>query len=289
MKLIRLTICRNEAWCIEASLRHSMRYCDAAVVLDHASTDDTSAILARLATQMPLTVIQDPDPVWREMSQRQRTLDLAREMGATHCAIIDADELLTHNRAGTVSLGTLSLGTIRDQIAALPAGCVLQPRWIHCWRSLDRWRDDASSLARAQVSFAFADSPDLHWTTRDQGYDFHHRHPFGSTHQVDRSEGGVFHLQHASWRRLLAKQALYQAIERIRWPERETAEQVRKKYAATVDETAIHLSVIPSDWRPPEFALLDVDAEPWQLAELQRLVATHPPETFAGLDFFGLV
>jgi hypothetical protein len=33
---------------------------------------------------------------------------------------------------------------------------------------------------------------------------------------------------------------------------------------------------------------LDVDAEPWQEAEVRRLVAEHGRETFAGLDLFGV-
>ena len=48
----------------------------------------------------------------------------------------------------------------------------------------------------------------------------------------------------------------------------------------------------PADWWAGYEHLmqyLDVDAEPWQEAEVRWLIKEHGPAKFAGLDLFGVV
>src|SRR3954468_875088 len=97
MRLIATLPARNEDWCLGLSVRAALRWCDAVVVLNHASSDRTAKILCDVVAEVGnrLRVIHEPNPEWSEMSHRQRLLDEARSMGATHIAIVDADEVLT--------------------------------------------------------------------------------------------------------------------------------------------------------------------------------------------------
>jgi len=149
---------------------------------------------------------------------------------------------------------------------------------------------------QANVSTAFKDEPAFHWAARD-GYDFHHRHPMGRDFAPwsvngGRRNGGLMHLQFSSRRRLVAKQALYQVTEVLRWPGRTPVSQIAEMYGRTVREAdRATVAAAPSSWWAPYEHLmqyLHVDAEPWQETELRRILNTEWIGKFAGLDFFGL-
>jgi hypothetical protein len=282
MNLIGLTICRNSGWCLPATARAALRWCDGLVIHDHASTDDTPAAIAALTDEYPGRIIhlRDHDPTWREAAHRQRTLEAARAAGATHMAIVDDDECLTENL----------IPLIREQIESLNAGEVLQIPWIMLWRSLDAYRSDDCNWSRSMVSMAFRDDPGrLRWQTRD-GYDFHHRHPFESTaRQVGQlHEGGMLHFQHANWKRLCWKQVLYRVVEQLRWPHFGNA-AIEAKYAGTTDETGLITTPVPAHWWGPERKLIDIDRTPWQEAVVRDLLSRDDRERFAGLNFLGLI
>ncbi len=278
MRLIGVMPCRNEAWVCGLSTRVALRFCDELVCLNHASTDNTAEILADV---QGVHVINEPDPLWAEMSHRQRLLEAARERGATHIAIIDADEVLTANLQPY----------IRDWVEGLVPGTYLRlgmpcMRGIYEYQTNDIW-------GRAVVTAAFADSPDLHWKAAE-GYDFHHREPYGSKQgaAVHREHGGVMHLQFAHRRRLLAKHALYQMTETLRWPGRRTPAQLAQLYSLAPELYGIHTVFCPGEWwdgYQPLMRYLDLTSEPWQEAEVRRLWAAHGPQVFAGLNLFGLV
>lgn len=286
MRLIVLMIARNEEWVIGESLRAALRWCDAAIVMNHASTDGTAARVEEVQREHPgrIQLLHQSDPTWREMRDRQATLDAGRDFGGTHFAIVDADEMLTANL----------IRIIRHKIESLKPGELLSLPWLCCWRSLRQYRKDGSIWSRSFASVAFKDSPELHWETRD-GYDFHHRSPFGITNaarSITYDMGGLLHFQHASWRRLTSKQCLYQMVETVRWggqDERFTPEAINARYNPTVNEDQIQLSPLPEHWVPPELAMVDVSAEPWQEAEAKRLWAEHGAAKFAGLNLFGVV
>ena len=96
MRIVSITPARNESWVLGFSLRAALRWVDHAVVLVHASTDGTLDVARAVQVEHVgrVTIIEESDPVWREMAQRQRLLDTARACGATHVANIDADEVL---------------------------------------------------------------------------------------------------------------------------------------------------------------------------------------------------
>jgi hypothetical protein len=96
MRLFGVSMVRNEADIIEASVRHNLTVLDGLVIIDHASLDATAAILARLQTQgLPVRLVRDDDPAF---FQAERLTYLARETlrgeGADFVFPIDADEFI---------------------------------------------------------------------------------------------------------------------------------------------------------------------------------------------------
>lgn len=284
MKLVALICTRNSDWVIGLSLRAALMVADEAVVLLHNCTDRTAEIVEDVSreTQRVSTIVKDGS-LWPEMAHRQLMLEVAREQGATHILLIDDDEVISGNL----------LPSIRGHIKVNTSGFIFQLPWLQL-------RDGIGHVMKSgmwgeqNVSTAFRDRPDFHWaTTGLDGYDHHHRHPLGASSflmcfppQPGRN-GGLMHLQFASRRRLLAKQAWYQAVETIRWPNRKMADYVR-----TVRESeAASVAPVPESWWRPYGHLmqyLDVYAEPWQERELHRMIAEHGRERFKGCDFFGV-
>jgi hypothetical protein len=288
MKIIAIMPVRNEEWCLGFTARALLRWVDHLVVLDHASTDETPRILMELEHEYPtrVSILTEHDPVWEEMRHRQRLLDHARILGATHLALIDCDEVLSANL----------IPCIRPMFKSIKFGEVLMLPWLCMRGGLDTVHTDGI-WGGQNASSGILDDPMWHWSSEGRGgYDHHHRHPMGRTilpfHPVRNRMSGLLHLQFVSERRLLAKQFLYQLTERLRWPEKFTAEEVRRKYGLTVREHQKSAgSPAPATWLVGYEDILHhlhIDAEPWQLEECRRMIAGHPGIT-AGLDDFGIL
>lgn len=288
MKIIATCPVRNEDWCLALSLRAVLLWVDEVCVLDHASTDRTAEICREVSNRFPGRVhySRDDNPEWQEMRHRQFLLDQGRERGATHIAIVDADEVLSGNL----------LPTIRSTVENAPARSILQLPWACLARSVDRYYVEGVWFNN-WVSTAFVDAPEYHWAARN-GYDFHHRHPMGrplSPHQpVRQKQGGLMHLQFVSERRLRAKQALYKMTEVLRWPSKHTPAQLNAMYGRAVyesDPAAYQTAPVPAEWWEPYAAwmkYLGIDAEPWQEQVCRDLVKQHGRAKFTGLDLFGV-
>jgi hypothetical protein len=295
VKIVAIMPVRNEDWVLGLSARALLRWVDHLVILVHASTDRTLDIVTDLymADKGRISVIYIKDPVWREMAHRQELLTRARLNGATHIVTIDADEVLSGNLVKHARL----------MVEDIPAGMVLQLPWITCRDSI--YNQHGSGLWSEQhASCGFVDNPRLHWQARN-GYDFHQRAPMGLPEvpfrPVTHAGGGILHLQYSSRRRLLAKQALYKMTEVVRWPGRDTVATINQRYDWSVygaprrpedGNPRFDLAPVPVQWWEGYEDLqkyLDVDAEPWQERECQRLWETHGPAKFAGLDLFGVV
>lgn len=295
MRLISMMPCKNEGWVAGLSLRAALLWTDAIVVLLHDCTDESVDIVNQVQRESGadrVIVISETSPVWEEMRHRQRMLDTARKHGATHLGIIDFDEILS---------GDL-LPTIRDMVLACPANATMQLPWL-CLRDSHLQVHRSGVWGEQSASMAFVDNPELHWSSAGRAnYDFHHRPPMGrpySAHNpVAGRASGLMHLQFVNARRLRAKQALYQATEVLRWPGRETPDQIRRKYSLSVygqnEPNATGFDLVPCPplwWEPYQYLMnhYNPDAEPWQERELKRLVAEHGAAKFEGLDFFGVV
>lgn len=286
MNLVALMPARNEAWILGASARATLMWCDSIIALDHASTDETPDILREVATEHPgrVTILEDPNPEWREMQHRQRLLEAARKNGATHLAIVDADEVLSGNL----------LPIIREQVECLPMGSLWQIPMRNIWGSLTQYRRDASCWGSAVTTIAFADRHDLCWRASG-GYQHHHREPYNSRvslriypHQMD---GGVMHLQFANRRRLVAKHALYKMDEVRRWPGWRRIQTIDQEYSMAPDWSSVGYAPVPESWWAQYRHLmryLDLDREPWQELACKRLMIEHGAAAFRGLDLFGV-
>lgn len=303
MKITAIMPCRNSAWCIGATARALLAWVDTLIVLNHASTDDTGAMLEAIQEKYPgrLTILEETGQVWEEMRHRQLLLDHARAQQATHIVTIDDDELLTANL----------LPQIREMVLACPVGSIMQLPWIQLRSALDTFVS-GGQWADQNASMAFVDEPCLGWSAR-AGYDHHHRHPMGKHLDPHRplgpaflkrqlQTGGLMHMQMVSYHRLRAKQALYVMQETVRWPGRMTAFQLNEMYGPTVYmaqrgrgeafKPESHTSKTPAEWWDGYENLmpfLNINEVPWQEAECKRLMDLHGAATFAGLDLFGVL
>ncbi len=243
MKLIALMPVRNEAWCVRFTIRAMFRWCDSAIVLDHASTDETPEVLAELGKEFGdrLTVLREECPDWNEAFFRQRLLDAGRAAGGTHGAIVDCDEVLTGNL----------LPDIRSMAETLKPGHCIHLPWFCLWRSLDQYRCDDSPFGRAFAPVIFRDAPGLSHRPGPDGYQLHTREPRGCNAirvdiRKDRNGQGLMHLQHVNWRRVMAKQTWYREVDQVRWGR--SAVDVARRYGPTTDEAGLELRDVPEEW-----------------------------------------
>ena len=288
MKLAALMPVRNEDWVLGLSARVALLWCDQLILLDHASTDRTASIIDELCLERPgrIVSLRNDDPTWHEMSHRQFLLETARSGGATHIAMIDADEILTSNL----------IPTIRRDVERLPRGAILElPGYnlrgsTHYYHATGIWAD-------RWFSVAFAEDRRLCWS----GDRFHHRTPMGAAlnpwHPVAQGAGGVMHLWGVNERRLVAKHCAYKMIERLRWPQKPLPD-INRLYAQAFDPSVNRqfdqhwrFAPVPDSWwqlYTPLLAHLQPDGAPWQENMCRDLYAQYGPDRFAGLDLFGV-
>ena len=290
MRLIGLMLARNEDWIVGMSARVALQWCNRLVVLNHASTDGTGAILEDLKRahgERVMVCDWQGKGVWDEMDARQRTLEIGRKLGGTHFAIIDADEVPTAN----------VLPQLRYWFKALSPAQRLDLPMIPIWRSHLQHRADDCVWTRAHITLGFQDAPGLAWRADEDGYCHHARAPRGCLHAtqaskpLDRSKGGVMHLQWMSWERVLAKHRWYKMAERLRWPNREPVEVVDARYDQALDETGIKLERVPAEWWENYANIIhhvDPDRVPWHVRECERMMAEHGEKPFEGLNLWGM-
>jgi len=283
MKLHTLMPVRNDDWCLGFSARVALRWCDTLHLLVHASGVATHKIVEDLRQEYHdrVTVHIEPNEAWDEMDHRQMLLQKARSFGATHIALVDADEALTSNL----------LSVIPALVETTPVRTCLSLPKIDCWNGVQQYR--SAKPFYVPLSFAFQDQPDYKWETRRYDYQHHCRPPQpltqGHCPQVD---GGIFHLQFARPRALRAKQAHYKAIEFLRWPEF-GMDRINKRYSWW-QVPVLDLRETSRDWwikYQDILPLLDLsdDKPSWHETALCDLIKQHGRERFAGLDLFGIV
>jgi Glycosyl transferase family 2 len=298
MNLVGMMCARNEQWVLGFSARAALEWCDSLIIFDHASTDKTPEIIRQLRGQLRsksgksrIYYARVEETQWNEMQHRQYMLNVARAEWAeiaTHLAIIDSDEVLTANL----------IGGIRDQIQSLRAGQMMTLPLYNLRGGMNRYHLNGVWGQRI-VSVAFKDVNTISW----RGDKFHSREPEGvqwqSIRMVNQGAGGVMHLWGASERRLIAKHALYKCTETLRWPDKDR-DTIDREYSMAIKgrpwigdtpEKWTYADV-PANWLAPYTDLmidhLHLDDEPWQEAEVRRLVADHGRGRFAGLDLFGI-
>jgi hypothetical protein len=288
MKLVGIMPVRNEDWILGLSARVALKWCDVLIMGLHNCIDQSEEIADHLMMDEKhdrvISVNLPPGP-WDEMRHRQILLEMARHQGATHIAIVDADEVLTANLWGSV----------RNMIPQSP-GIILSLPGFNLRGSRSLYHDNGV-WGKRWFSLAFQDEPRLRWS----GDKFHSREPIGRelhlVQPVTQETGGILHFWGASVRRLLAKHALYKMTERLRWPEKRISD-IDQMYSWAIRGDSGAYGT-PATWTystaPPEwiagfpFEHLHLDREPWQENECVALMKLYGPRTFAGLDLFGVV
>jgi glycosyltransferase involved in cell wall biosynthesis len=95
MRFFGVACVKNEANLIEAFVRHNLVYWERLMLLDHGSTDGTSAILQALRVEgLPLEIVSD-DGIGKLQGARMSGLmrEAARQ-GADWVFLLDADEFI---------------------------------------------------------------------------------------------------------------------------------------------------------------------------------------------------
>jgi len=288
MKLVGMMAVRNEDWCLGLTLRAALTWCDEVVVYLHACADLSHMFAREVLRDNPRRVrlCDQYDPTWDEMRHRREMLMVARSDGATHLAIIDADEILTGNQINSTGQYD-GCSLIRARCAELGPGEMLCLPGYNLRGGTTHYHSDGT-WGNRWFSVVFADDPRLHWT----GDCFHHREPLGlelkPVKPVSQHHGGVMHLWGVSERRLKAKHALYKITERLRWPDKTTYE-INAMYDQW--KQIVSFAKVPDSWWAPYekwWKYLDVNKEPWQEAECRRLIEEHGGVKFKGLDLFGV-
>ena len=297
MKLVGLMPVRNEAWCLGFTLRVALKWCDQMVVLLHSCTDDSQRIVEQIAEEHPGRVVWwcNEDEQWLEMEHRNKLLNIARELLATHVAIIDADEFMTANLLPSEEERRLGSLHILDYLDALPGGQLLELPGYNMRETPGmplNMRYHANGVWGSRwFATAFQDSPVLNW----QGDRFHHREPFGCGwnrwRPVHQGYGGTIHLWGSSEKRLVEKHRLYKLTEALRWPDKSFADIDRLYNLAIYPREPWNYHQLPPTWIEPYadlYQYLNIQEEPWQAEAVRSLLQTHGRERFKGLDLFGL-
>lgn len=96
MRLVAVSVVKNEADIIEAFVRHTQAWVDHHLVFDHESSDGTRTILRQLQAEgVPLTLFCDDAPGHRQQARSNFLTRLAAEkFGADWILPLDADEIL---------------------------------------------------------------------------------------------------------------------------------------------------------------------------------------------------
>lgn len=277
MKLIALCVMRDEAWVIGASLRACLKWTDGAAILLDRCTDRTEQIIREVQDETDKEILVSKTGAsehWEEMTNRQKNLDDARSMGATHLAIVDADEILLHQ----------DLPLVRGWFQRLNAGQVLDVAMIAPWKSLDVYSKHTQGI----ITLGFKDMPGMGWAPRgSEKYHHHNRPPHGMTSRVS-EDGGVMHLQFAAWNRFIWKHRHYMMSEVIRWGY--PPSQLNSKYHWWDQPPhGTNLLPIPKEWwgdYPKD--KIDLNAHVWYESECKRMATVYGMQKFVGLDLFGM-
>lgn len=287
MKICAILPVRNEDWCLGLTLRALLMWVDEVCLIEHNCIDQTAAIVREVRKESGGRVLpwKAETEHWDEMNMRHELLTAARQSGATHIVILDADECLSGNL----------LPTIRDMVANIPGGRILQLPGYNLRGGIDRYHANGI-WGNRWFHAAFQDDPRLGWT----GDTYHQRKPQGAPlvdyTPIGQSGGGILHLWGASERRLHERHRFYRIQEALRWPKKDHAE-IERMYSLAehgdssqpvygTPATWRYSQVPPSWWEPYEHLMqhLHVDADPWQTAWCDEMIRIYGRERFAGLS-----
>jgi glycosyltransferase involved in cell wall biosynthesis len=276
-RIIGLVPGRNEEDKVEFALRALSKFTDAIVFLDDCSTDATVQVVRGLSEACRVEKIIEKT-VWHrdEPGDRNRLLAAGRELGGTHFVVIDADEAFTAN--------FLDGDALRKRILSLKPREQLSLRWIHLWRSVDKYRIDAPVWSERYKRCIFCDDGRSEYQSK-----FIHTSRIpkmkGKRIKLQDKDFGLLHFQFVNWSNLELKQRWYRWLERVRDPEK-TVEAINNKYANSVDESGLVLADTPASWFDGyaffDRAVFDIP-DNWRLVQMREWQQQYGADYFDGL------
>jgi hypothetical protein len=121
MRIVTISMMKNEADIVEAFVRHTLAFCDALVVLENQSVDPTRQILQALAGErLPLIVIDDAEVAYAQSEKMSNLLiTTVAHLRPDWVLLLDADEFIV----------CPDRPTLERALAAVPVGTVPRLPW----------------------------------------------------------------------------------------------------------------------------------------------------------------
>lgn len=296
MRLLGLTLVRDESDIIELMVRHNLAYLDGLAIIDHASTDGTSAILAALMAEgLPISITQDANPKFRQKAMINSLLrHWVHGSDFDWFFVIDADEFIA----------APSREALHRTLSGLPTDRAGQLDWPTYVPAFDAGRPLADRLARPRTvvdpghGFRKMAIPRGALSTPgiEVGFGQHVLEAarpglaVAPAHPVPPGELALAHVpirspaQYAlkvatGWLSLVAQERR-RVAQAGQW--RDAFDAITA--GATLDDAlldlfAVNYSVPPADWRPVGDRI--VDAEPFLQPVAERYASLAVPRTLA--------
>lgn len=280
MKLVCCITAHNEDWVIGLTARAARLWADEVIVLNHASTDNTQQVLEDAKTDVgDILILNNPNPTFTPLEFYRQLVNQAWLRGATHVAILDADEILS------ASL----LPSLREEVGALSVNSAFEVPWVPIGGTLGSLIQHDRAL---RTGFVFSvcgplPYPELH----EETYNLHYsRLPVTVTRFRPSSvPGALLHLFYLDERRLQAKELRWKMMEMLRWPGRRSAAWLNDYYDHAVYTKAAAVP-LPDDWWTYQHLekYMRIGGESAIEKEVKKLWTEHSGQ-FTGLNTFGIV
>lgn len=207
MKIVALICFKNEEWILPTCLSSVVNCVDDIVAIDDGSTDSSCEILEKHGAKIYSGhEISENKAGWSEVHNRQKSLDMGREVGGTHFLILDADE------APTVPLQK----NIRDICSSLSTGQSVSMRWLNLWKSYQRYRFDHTPWSSTFFNCICKDNPSKNYISdwaRPLGMHTGRNFTNNNDIVIPPERGAVLHYQWGCWNNAQTKQAWYRISE----------------------------------------------------------------------------